>query len=92
MVKGLANDHGAAIAAAHARALRLDRGCLAPRRGVPAAALEKLADADAFAGALGLDRRQALWAVRGAAATTPLPLFAARRRGPSREPLELVRR
>ncbi|WP_242152490.1 error-prone DNA polymerase [Sphingomonas sp. BAUL-RG-20F-R05-02] len=38
-------------------------------------ALEKLARADAFH-ALGLDRRQALWAVRGLGAK-PLPLFAA---------------
>ena len=42
---------------------------------MPAAALEKLADADAFAG-LGLDRRQALWRVRGLGGA-PLPLFAA---------------
>jgi error-prone DNA polymerase len=45
------------------------------RSGVPVAALEKLADADAFA-ALGLDRRQALWRVRGLG-EAPLPLFAA---------------
>jgi error-prone DNA polymerase len=38
-------------------------------------ALDKLARADAFH-ALGLDRRQALWAVRGLGAK-PLPLFAA---------------
>src|SRR6185436_13507847 len=42
---------------------------------IAAAALEKLADADAFAG-LGLDRRQALWRVRGLGGA-PLPLFAA---------------
>jgi error-prone DNA polymerase len=45
------------------------------RSGVPAAALEKLADADAFH-SLGLDRRQALWRVRGLGGP-PLPLFAA---------------
>ena len=45
------------------------------RSGVPAAALEKLADADAFA-CLGLDRRQALWRLRGLGGA-PLPLFAA---------------
>ena len=45
------------------------------RSGVPVAALERLADADAFAG-LGLDRRQALWRVRGLG-DAPLPLFAA---------------
>ena len=37
--------------------------------------LERLAEADAFQ-ALGLDRRAALWAVRGLADTV-LPLFAA---------------
>ena len=55
-------------------AFRLGRG-RQRRAGVPAAALEKLADADAFH-ALGLDRRQALWRVRGLG-HAPLPLFAA---------------
>ncbi|SDA26413.1 error-prone DNA polymerase [Sphingomonas sp. NFR15] len=45
------------------------------RTGISTLALEKLARADAFH-ALGLDRRQALWAVRGLGAK-PLPLFAA---------------
>ncbi|WP_419808473.1 error-prone DNA polymerase [Sphingomonas sp.] len=45
------------------------------RSGVPLATLEKLAKADAFH-ALGLDRRQALWAIRGLG-ETPLPLLAA---------------
>ncbi|WBH17972.1 error-prone DNA polymerase [Sphingomonas radiodurans] len=45
------------------------------RSGVPLAALEKLAKADAFAD-MGLDRRQALWAIRGLG-DTPLPLLAA---------------
>jgi error-prone DNA polymerase len=54
------------------------RGSLSP------AGLEKLADADAFR-SLGLDRRQALWAVRGldrVGDQDDLPLFASR---PSRE-------
>ena len=42
--------------------------------GVPQAALEKLADADAFR-SIGLDRRQALWEV-SALADIPLALFA----------------
>ena len=54
---------------------------------MPAAALERLAEADAFA-ALGLDRRAVLWAVRGLADTV-LPLFAAAERGGAPEP-ELV--
>ncbi|MFI5136503.1 MAG: error-prone DNA polymerase [Sphingobacteriales bacterium] len=42
--------------------------------GVPLAALEKLADADAFR-SLGFDRRQALWEV-SALADSPIALFA----------------
>jgi error-prone DNA polymerase len=45
------------------------------RSGLDAAALEALARADAF-GSMGLDRREALWAVKGLPAA-PLPLFAA---------------
>jgi error-prone DNA polymerase len=44
-------------------------------RQLPKAALEKLADADALR-SLGLDRRAALWQVRGLADAAPLPLFA----------------
>jgi error-prone DNA polymerase len=55
------------------------------RGGLSLAALEKLADADAFR-SLGLDRREALWAVRGLDRVGDhdnLPLFAASR--PARE-------
>ena len=45
-----------------------------PALGLPEAALERSADADAYQD-LGLDRRKALWAVRGLADST-LPLFA----------------
>ncbi|KAA2233141.1 error-prone DNA polymerase [Salinarimonas soli] len=45
------------------------------RTGLPVAALERLADADAF-GSLGLSRRDALWAIRGLSGA-PLPLFEA---------------
>jgi error-prone DNA polymerase len=48
------------------------------RAGIPAAALQKLAEADAF-GSMGLNRRAALWAVRGLDRDEPLPLFAAAR-------------
>ena len=75
MVKGLSNEHGALIAAAAADAPFDSVEDAWRRSGVPAAALEKLADADAFR-CLGLDRRQALWCVRGLAGK-PLPLFAA---------------
>ncbi|UYN98701.1 MAG: error-prone DNA polymerase [Devosia sp.] len=50
------------------------------RTGVPIASLEKLARADAFA-SMGLNRREALWAVKGLVGThgaETLPLFAAR--------------
>jgi error-prone DNA polymerase len=43
------------------------------RAGVPVAALERLAEADGFR-SLGLDRRAALWAIRGLS-DTRLPLF-----------------
>jgi len=45
------------------------------RIGLPEAALVALADADAMHG-LGLDRRAALWQVRGLQSTAQLPLFA----------------
>jgi error-prone DNA polymerase len=44
------------------------------RSGVGRASLETLAGADAFR-SLGLDRRQALWEVRGLPKEIPLPLF-----------------
>ena len=55
------------------------------RSGLSPAVLERLADADAFR-SLGLDRREALWAVRGLGRVgdqDDLPLFAASR--PERE-------
>jgi error-prone DNA polymerase len=75
MVRGLANVHAATIVT-----VRGDRPFTSIedvwlRSGVPVAALEKLADADAFAG-FGLDRRQALWQMRGLGEVR-LPLFAA---------------
>jgi error-prone DNA polymerase len=75
MVKGLSNDHAAKIVAARGEAPFASVEDVRRRSGVPAAALEKLANADAFAG-LGLSRRQALWQVRGLS-EAPLPLFAA---------------
>ncbi|MCC5987575.1 MAG: error-prone DNA polymerase [Pararhodobacter sp.] len=44
------------------------------RAGVPPAALERLAEGDGFA-CIGLNRRDALWAVRAIRAPRPLPLF-----------------
>ncbi|NBB63892.1 DNA polymerase III subunit alpha [Pseudomonas sp. ODNR1LW] len=51
---------------------------MARRTGLEAAAMRKLADADAFR-SLGLDRREGLWAVRRLPDDEPLPLFQAAR-------------
>jgi error-prone DNA polymerase len=75
MVRGLSNLHAARILAARADSPFASVEDVWRRTGIPVAALEKLADADAFA-ALGLDRRQALWRVRGLG-EAPLPVFAA---------------
>ena len=75
MVKGLANLHAAQIVAARGDRPFTSVEDVWRRSGVPLAALEKLADADAFA-CFGLDRRQAIWRVRGLG-EAPLPLFAA---------------
>ncbi|MGI4798715.1 MAG: OB-fold nucleic acid binding domain-containing protein, partial [Janthinobacterium lividum] len=87
MAKGLANEHGAQLVA--------NRGTIPygsveeiwRRADIPAAALERLAEADAFQG-MGLDRRQALWQVKGLA-DNALPLFAAADAGRRPQP-ELV--
>jgi error-prone DNA polymerase len=73
-IKGLSEQDADAIVAARGAGFRsvID---LARRAGLGRPALETLADADAF-GSLGLDRRRALWAIRGLD-PAPLPLFAA---------------
>jgi error-prone DNA polymerase len=53
-----------------------DLESLVRRARLPVAALRRLADADAFR-SIGLDRREALWAVRRLPDDAPLPLFAA---------------
>jgi error-prone DNA polymerase len=91
MVAGLTNDAGARIVAGRADVPYGSVEELWRRAGVPAAALERLAEADAYGGlegGLGLDRRHALWAIRGLA-DEALPLFAAADRGRRPEP-ELV--
>ncbi|MDT9599206.1 error-prone DNA polymerase [Sphingosinicella rhizophila] len=75
MVKGLSNDHAARIFTARRERSFVSVEDVWRRSGIPAAAMEKLADADAFH-PFGLDRRQALWRVRGLG-EAPLPLFAA---------------
>ena len=75
MIDGMANPHGAAIVGARGVEPYESVDDVWRRAGVPRAAIERLADADAFH-ALRHDRRQALWQVRGLG-EAPLPLFAA---------------
>lgn len=75
MVRSLKNLHGAQIVSARAEGDYDSVEDVWKRSGVPATAIELLADADAFR-TFGADRRQALWSVRGLA-DSPMPLFAA---------------
>ena len=74
-VRSLANVHGAAIVSARGDAPYGSVEEIWRRSGVPRAAIERLAEADAFHGIVE-DRRQGLWKVRGLG-EAPLPLFAA---------------
>ncbi len=76
-VKGFKPEHASVLMARRGAGYSSVRD-LWLRTGLPVAALEKLAEADAF-GSIGLGRRQALWAVRGLSGTSgaeTLPLFA----------------
>ncbi|MGN7871783.1 error-prone DNA polymerase [Paracoccus sp. 22332] len=75
LVKGLANAHGAAIVAARADQPFASVEDLWRRVRLPVAALTRIAEADGFRPALGLARREALWALRGLR-DEELPLFA----------------
>ena len=94
MVKGLAEAYAATLIARRGEVPYRSVEDVWRRTAVPIAALEQLADADAFLG-LGLTRRQALWAIRGLD-DTELPLMIAA--GPpaapaqSREPKVTLRR
>ncbi|HWK46688.1 MAG TPA: error-prone DNA polymerase, partial [Stellaceae bacterium] len=70
-VKGLAEAEAGCLVAARAGGYR-SAGDLARRAGLQGRALENLARADAFR-SIGLDRRNALWAVKGLGETV-LPL------------------
>ncbi len=76
MVKSLANAHAAAIVANRADRPFVSVDDLWRRAAVPSVALVQLGEADAFRPALGLARREALWAIK-ALRDEPLPLFAA---------------
>jgi error-prone DNA polymerase len=82
MAKGLAHTHAGEIVARRNDAPYRSVEDLWRRAHVPVAALERLAEADAFA-TLGLDRRQALWAIRGLS-DARLPLFDSRHGAPPR--------
>ena len=76
-ISGFSQDHGETIAQCRDAGFDSIRD-LWLRTGLKPAALERLAAADAFR-SLGLDRRQALWAVRAlrrAGDKDDLPLFA----------------
>lgn len=73
-IKGLRAEDAGWIVAARGNGYP-DPESLWLRAGTPAATLERLAEADAFAG-MGLTRRAALWAVRAIRAPRPLPLFS----------------
>ena len=62
------------LLAARAKAPFADVYDLWQRGGVRLETIERLAAADTFR-SLGLDRRQALWEVKGLGSATPLPLF-----------------
>lgn len=87
VVAGLSNDHGAAIVQARADRPFASVEDAWRRSGVPLAALERIARADGFH-ALGLDRRQALWTIKGLG-EAPLPLFAAADRAAARITAEI---
>ncbi|MBB3695382.1 error-prone DNA polymerase [Sphingomonas sp. BK580] len=87
VIHGLSGEDAGRILTARAHARFTSVEDLWRCSGVPLATLEKLARADAFH-ALGLDRRQALWAIRGLG-ETPLPLLAGIER--REEPVTLAR-
>jgi len=76
MVRGLAAADAARIVASRADQPFDCIDDMWRRSGVPAASLVELAEADAFLPSLGLERRDALWAIK-ALRDEPLPLFAA---------------
>ncbi len=75
MVRGLVNGDAARILAARTDGAFRSVDDLWRRAGVQVASLVRLAEADAFRPDLHLDRRDALWAIKGLR-DDPLPLFA----------------
>lgn len=75
LVDGLGREDAERLMTARGQGYE-DPAAICRRAGLRRAPLEALAAADAFRSA-GLDRRQALWSVRGEAKDLALPLFAA---------------
>lgn len=73
-IMGLSEEEAAWLTAARGNGYRAVEDVWR-RAGLGAAVLERLAEADVFA-ALGIGRRNALWAAKAIAADRPLPLFA----------------
>jgi error-prone DNA polymerase len=73
LIGGLAEAQAKAIVAKRDQGY-VDARSLWIRSGVPVATLERLAVADAFR-SLGLDRRAALWAVKGLDSDSPRPIL-----------------
>ncbi|MBE7183812.1 MAG: error-prone DNA polymerase [Methylobacterium mesophilicum] len=76
VVRGLANKDAARIIAARAGSTFASIEDVWRQARVPTPSLVRLAEADAFLPALGLARRDALWAIKGLR-DEPLPLFSA---------------
>jgi error-prone DNA polymerase len=76
LVKGLDNKEAGRFIAERAEEPFASVDDFWRRSGLPAEALVRLAEADAFLPSLGLSRREALWAIRGLR-DEPLPLFTA---------------
>lgn len=75
-IDGFSETWSRQLAEARGTGFFADIETLARRTRLPVGALRKLADADAFR-SLGLDRREAAWAVHRLPDNAPLPLFAA---------------
>ena len=73
-IKGLSEEDAAWISAARGNGYH-EVADLWRRAGIAPRVIERLAEADAFAGC-GLTRRDALWAAKALTADRPLPLFA----------------
>jgi error-prone DNA polymerase len=87
-IKGFAAADAERLVAARGEGYQ-DPKALWRKSGLGHAALERLAEADAFR-SVGLDRRRALWALK-ALGDPPLPLFAAAEDAPRPDPLPAMR-